>query len=208
MAEKFLVKVDHSSFITQSQQGKFSLTTNKQNAKVFDSRDKAINVVHSAPKLWRDRFIEIESFIVDDPPVVAEAITDIKEQTYNQIDKTVFNNTLNTLSQMLNDMESNHDYLLNQLSEIDKEICDLMHYIEFYSFSASDGYKLARKIKECRLKRRDIKNQLDELQILKSHSITNIASGKVQAALDKLDHQTYQPRVLNSLFEGKNRTGC
>ena len=32
MAEKFLVKVDHSSFITQSQNGKFSLTTNKQNA--------------------------------------------------------------------------------------------------------------------------------------------------------------------------------
>ena len=31
--------------------------------------------------------------------------------------------------------------LINQLSEVDKELCDINHYIEFCNLTAAQGYK-------------------------------------------------------------------
>lgn len=69
--------------------------------------------------------------------------------------------SINLLSEFVNSKEE----LLNELSESDQIISDLLHYLEFETFNASKGYKISKKIKEVRIKRREIKNKLHIVSI-------------------------------------------
>ena len=89
-------------------------------------------------------------------------------------------------------------------SEVDKEISDIMHFIEFYNFSASDGYKLCKALKDLRLRRRKIKNELELINIVNTQSLNNVASGQTNKAINGLDEKKYAPRVLQELFDNRN----
>lgn len=55
-----------------------------------------------------------------------------------------------------------------ELSRLDKEQCDVLHMIEFGRFNACDGYKLAKRLQDIRLERRDIKNIKEKVEKSKS----------------------------------------
>ena len=81
-----------------------------------------------------------------------------------------------------------------------------MHYIEFHRFSASEGYKLCKRIQELRDIRRDLKNKIEMVNILKTGSCQKIADGDILESLNRVDHKIYCPRKLTTLFiNGKNR---
>lgn len=98
-------------------------------------------------------------------------------------------------------------YLVNlnhMLSEVDKEICDIMHYIEFYNLDAAKGYKMYKMLKDCRLRRRKIKDEYEKV----GAAITTLANEdlieKMKTALKQmkgLDNRLYTPRILTELFE-------
>ena len=94
--------------------------------------------------------------------------------------------------------------LNHMLSEVDKEICDIMHYIEFYNLDAAKGYKMYKMLKDCRLRRRKIKDEYEKVGV----AITTLANEdlieKMKTALKQmkgLDNRVYTPRILTELFE-------
>ena len=94
--------------------------------------------------------------------------------------------------------------LNHMLSEVDKEICDIMHYIEFYNLDAAKGYKMYKMLKDCRLRRRKIKDEYEKV----GAAITTLANEdlieKMKTALKQmkgLDNRVYTPRILTELFE-------
>ena len=94
--------------------------------------------------------------------------------------------------------------LNHMLSEVDKEICDIMHYIEFYNLDAAKGYKMYKMLKDCRLRRRKIKDEYEKV----GAAITALANEdlieKMKMALKLmkgLDCRLYTPRILTELFE-------
>lgn len=94
--------------------------------------------------------------------------------------------------------------LNHMLSEVDKEICDIMHYIEFYNLDAAKGYKMYKMLKDCRLRRRKIKDEYEKVGM----AITALANEdlieKMKTALKQmkgLDSRLYTPRILTELFE-------
>lgn len=91
--------------------------------------------------------------------------------------------------------------LNSELSRIDKEISDIRHYIEFYPLSASNGYKMAKTLKDHLIKRRGIKNELDVMNRIQMMSVGQVGSGKGRDIIDKVLDKRYTPRVLNELFE-------
>lgn len=106
-----------------------------------------------------------------------------------------------SFSSQLRQYRLNLNYML---SEVDKEICDIMHYIEFYNLDAAKGYKTYKMLKDCRLRRRKIKDEYEKV----SAAITVFANDdlidKLKNALHQmkgLDARTYKPRVLAELFE-------
>ena len=86
---------------------------------------------------------------------------------------------------------------------VDNEICDILHYVEFNRLNASQGWAAAEMIKNARLQRRKIKDALyiiDEIQRGIKHGISENKSA--QTAIFKLNTRTYTPRKLDFLFNG------
>lgn len=75
--------------------------------------------------------------------------------------------------------------LNSELSRVDKEITDIEHYIEFYSFSASRGYELSKMLKDRFNRRREIKNGMELLNDITWMNIGFIANGKGREKLEK-----------------------
>jgi hypothetical protein len=74
--------------------------------------------------------------------------------------------------------------------------------VELHSFSASEGYKLARMIKDARLERRFISDERSKLNKIKrifsfdGSKYSKILSNQIQT----LNNRTYTPRILKGLF--------
>ncbi len=91
-------------------------------------------------------------------------------------------------------------------SELDKKEQDILHKIEFCSFSACEGYKLCSLLKEVRNEKRNVKNNLDKLNLLTpltDKSFKNKVT-KTISIIDKHNKKilkrTYRPRVYDELF--------
>lgn len=134
-----------------------------------------------------------------------EKKSSIKETAYIKINLDQFQKDFDNLSQQFRDIKNNKEWLNKKLSELDKKITDVEHYLEFYTFNASDGYKLAKGLKDILIERREIKNQMKIIEILESGTCAGMMSGitgaKVYQAI-KGDYD-YTPRVLKGMFEGK-----
>lgn len=95
-------------------------------------------------------------------------------------------------------------YLFSELSKIDKERTDIEHFIEIYPLSASQGYKIAKKLQDCLSRRREIKNEIEVLNRISALKVCEIYKGKGANALAKLESKQYTPRILKDLFKTKD----
>ena len=68
------------------------------------------------------------------------------------------------LLEIYSDIKYDFETLTNELSQVDLYEQDVLHMIENGKFNASDGYKFAKMIYDNRIKRREIKNELEPLQ--------------------------------------------
>lgn len=99
------------------------------------------------------------------------------------------------------DAEARKEELSKEMSDIDKEITDIQHYIELNNLNAYQGF-LAYKMLQGRLrKRRKIKNELHVLSQLGACKVDSAMLIDVQNAIKELDSRTYTPRILSELFE-------
>lgn len=168
----------------------------KDDAKKFPSEKNAMSVLGSCvPKILRKNYswktLEVEGDIMDS-----------KVNTkYTPIDIDDLRESINNLSEKFSVLQGNKEWLLEKESNIDKQISDILHFLEFNSFSASEGYKLCKALKELRLKRREVKNELELINIINCHTCNNIAKGSTNKAINSIENKLYTPRVLTELFE-------
>lgn len=97
---------------------------------------------------------------------------------------------------------SNMKYMRERLKEDirheDLVECDLMHAYEFFDLDSDKDSELGALMKESRLRRRKAKDLLTVIDKLGEFN------GDPEACLyyiGNLDHRSYEPRVLDSLFE-------
>jgi hypothetical protein len=95
-----------------------------------------------------------------------------------------------------------------ELRKTEGYLQDVMHIIENENFNASEGYKLSKMIKDARIQRRDLKNEIETLNILKktyiqmskkqlSKTSENIQEKDKQLAELK-EKTVYVPRTLKT----------
>lgn len=56
-------------------------------------------------------------------------------------------------------------------------------------------------IKERRIKRRSIKNEIQILNIILDKKISDTVTNEILEFMSKMDKRTYEPRVMNELFD-------
>ena len=89
-----------------------------------------------------------------------------------------------------------------ELNKYDLMCTDIEHKIENSSFSASQGYLLAKKLQEVRKERRKVKNEQEKCRLLLNKNFAQLRSHDLQMELDSVEKRTnYTPRILTELFE-------
>lgn len=103
-------------------------------------------------------------------------------------------------AKLYSDLKHYGEVLSERLSMVDLEICDIQHYIEFFSLDAAKGYKAYRMLKTRLQQRRGIKDEMAKVNILLSGNPVDYSSGKIEKQLIGYERCSYKPRVLTELF--------
>ncbi len=110
---------------------------------------------------------------------------------------------LSNLCYMSSHMDEYQTNLNQMLSDVDKEICDLMHYLEFSDLDSSEMLRVAEMLKERRQRRRQIKDEMEKTALMKDTFLDGAFGTKVQQSLDVMERmktRQYTPRKLLDLF--------
>lgn len=94
------------------------------------------------------------------------------------------------LQDIMKNISDRETFLQKELSKIDSEREDILHYIELSKYNAVQGWKLLKTLKEVSQKRRNIKEELGYLSSINSKipydSICSSISRKEKKNLDKM----------------------
>jgi len=118
-----------------------------------------------------------------------------------------FEQDLKNVRDFIQNLPKEIEYLEQQVTVLDQESQDLLHYAELGRFSASEGYKLAKEIQQTRCRRREAKDKLEVMQTAWSRlngklgniHIINEAIGDVRKTLQRKENRYYKPRVRHDL---------
>lgn len=119
-------------------------------------------------------------------------IVDMESFNWNSI-----NNAIISFSKL-------NDYIKRlqvKLREVDSELCDCYHACEFFNFNAAKGYKLSKMIKDRRIYRRFLKDEIWKANLVLNLTTEEMTSDGIKLLFEDVENQTYKPRVLNELFE-------
>ena len=111
--------------------------------------------------------------------------------------------TISGVSELLNGLSQRYTKDCNLLSEVDREIVDIEHYIEFNNFNAAEGYNAYKMLQNALKRRRIIKNDRECLTFIKEAGLQKSKVDALVKGIEKFanEDRMYAPRVLNELFE-------
>lgn len=226
--QKFILYDDErEAYIMKQNDGRYTATTNEALAERFASKAKADSVLrNSISSNFRKRYkpIPIDE---NEPntngrpftyiPVAnrfKEVSEKIKESSMQGAENNDIYNIVESLKNNVTDMKAAFTLIsqkLEQLSSehsiVEKEINDVEHLIEFYSFNACQGYAMCKMLQELRKRRRSIKQQMETVSRLRSlfsdKVLHRIEPEEINKCLTLTNDKYYTPRVLTELFEKK-----
>lgn len=197
------VITDGTRWIMRDRKGKYVPTSCEALADIFSNKQATGILQNNLSKALKSVF-HLKK--IDEPPKLVKQISYeilqestekvlVAENIQHWIDK------IDGLNGLASEALHRKDELLSQLSKVDQELSDVNHYIEFCNLNAAQGYKAYKMIKERRIKRRSIKNELQVVEIILNKKISETATDEIQKAIAGMDRRTYEPRVLNELFD-------
>lgn len=205
----YIISDGRGKYIRKDFAGKYSPVRSEALADVWDEKIKAQNVLRNQiNRNMRNRYKVVE---IDIQPISKEvAITkgvDLKKDIVpksgikeweTQIDK--WGNEITSLSNFINDMENRRELLTKALSDVDKEIVDIEHYIEFGKFNAYQGWLAFSMLRHRLKKRRKVKDELQVISQINDCKINSSMVSDIQNTIHKMGERLYKPRILTELF--------
>lgn len=197
------VITDGTRWIMRDRKGKYVPTSCEALADVFSNK-QATGIYQSNLSKALKSVFRVQK--IDEPPKLIKQISQETVQENTEKVSTAENvqrwiDKIEGLNGLATEALHRKDELVQQLSKVDQELSDVNHYIEFCNLNAAQGYKAYKMIKDRRIKRRSIKNELQVVNIILSKKICETATDEIQKAIVGMDQRTYEPRVLNELFD-------
>lgn len=110
------------------------------------------------------------------------------------------------MSDHINEYQNN---LSQMLSDVDKEICDIMHYLEFNELEDKEMLRASKMLQDRRRHRREIKDEMDKTALMKSTFLDGAFGVKIQQSLsvmERMKERHCTPRKLFDLFQEQRAT--
>ena len=104
------------------------------------------------------------------------------------------------ISEFTKQIEERRLYLMEMIHTIELEIVDIEHAAEFYNLNASQGYKLYKLLHDSRIKRRELKDELEKINLSLGTSIRSANMENLERSIIGLEHRQYTPRINKELF--------
>lgn len=197
------VITDGSRFIFRNHSGKYVPVQSEVMADVFNRKQAERVLNNSLSKALRTTF-HVEKY--DKPLENVKQVT--KKELERNTEKVIVSaniqkwlDRISDLNGLIKEVKTRKEQLMNQLHRFEDELMDIEHYIEFSNLNAAQGYRASKEIKECRMKRRSVKNELFVLDIILEQRTNEIISEEIQKVIQGLDRRTYKPRVRKDLFD-------
>lgn len=210
----YMITDGHGTYIRKDFAGRYSPVRNETLGDTWEQRSKAKSVLENQiNKNIRQRYHIVEIEVSGDSKTstkkvenklkdykqVAKQITD-EEIEDDQINK--WESGIDSLSDFVQDLEERKDKLSNKLSDVDKEITDIEHYIEFgQNFNAYEGWLAFSMLRHRLKKRRKIKDELHIVRQLSECKISSSMLSHMKEVIHELDDRKYIPRKLTNLFD-------
>ena len=179
------VITDGTRWIMKDRKGKYIPTSCETFADVYSKKQANSILQNSLSKALKACFYVEKT---DKPPALVKQIT--QEETQENTEKVSIAENIqywvdkvSGFNGLASEALHRKDELVDKLSIVDKEICDILHYIEFCNLNAAQGYKAYKMLKERRIKRRSIKNELNVLSIILSKKISETATDEIEKAV-------------------------
>lgn len=197
------VITDGTRWIMRDRKGKYVPTSNEALADVFGNKEANSVYQNNLSKALKSVF-HVEK--IDKPPALIKQISHEEVKSNTETVSVAENiqywvDKVSGLNGLASEALHRKEELINQLSEVDKELCDINHYIEFCNLNAAQGYKAYKMIKDRRVKRRSIKNELEVLNMILGKKLSESVTNEITNAVSGMDKRIYEPRVLNELFD-------
>lgn len=197
------VITDGTRWIMRDRNKKYIPTSNEALADIFGNKEANSVYQNNLSKALKSVF-HVEK--IDKPPALIKQISHEEVKSNTETVSVAENiqywvDKVSGLNGLAAEALHRKEELINQLSEVDKELCDINHYIEFCNLNAAQGYKAYKMIKDRRMKRRSIKNELDVLNMILGKKLSESVTNEITNAVLGMDKRIYEPRVLNELFD-------
>lgn len=197
------VITDGTRWIMKDRDGKYVPTSCESFADIF-SKKQAENIHKSSlTKALRGVFYVEKTN--EEVPAQVKPVTDkdIEETEKVMVSEDIkyWLDKATDMSNIANEAINRKRKLCQELSLVDKELCDILHYIEFCNLNAAQGYKAYKMVKERRILRRKIKDEISILDSILVQKVSQTAKNTIQKTAENMDKRTYEPRVLKELFD-------
>lgn len=193
-----------TKFLAIRPDGHMYMTEDFDDTKLFSSRQKAAQTLVSLPRRFFEASTQwsIHEYVIDDE--WDKKTTDCKnENTLNNMDevnnectKTDYITLLNTLGNLKDQKAGCLTHLNSKLSEVNQEIRDIEHYIEFNKLNACGGYAAYKMLYDALQRRREIKDNIIAAKAIYDSCDINAIISRI----GQLNNRTYTPRQLPELF--------
>lgn len=148
---------------------------------------------------------------------IEEHLSQVKELVYDEVNEQAEKNIssydlskmdwegyLEHFTYLVSALNSYKDELTKSHSDIDKKICDVLHYIELCETNDKEAIDLVELLRVCREKRRDIKDELQQIEYFQNNFGTKANAAMAKQALKcikGMETRKYMPRKYSELFE-------
>lgn len=191
-----------------SSTGKYVMIRSFKQAQQWDSQIKAHSVLNnSLAKSIRNNFavqlIDTENIIEKDD------LSKQKELCFRAIDDGNIDSWLekvNTIMDVLSGSDTRKEELVSKLSEVDKEIVDIQHYIEFGKFNCYQGWMCFKMLQNTLQQRRKYKNEIAVLNLIKQCKFDRSSIEALSTTIADIQNKCYRPRAFPELFSGSERS--
>lgn len=201
LSQQFVI-TDGNRFIYRMRNGKYIPTSSEAMADVYSKKTADRIFENCLSKPLRASF-RVERY--DKPP---EDVKQVTKQDLKETEKVLVADNIQKWIDKINDLnglakEANERKVVleKELHKIELELQDCFHYIEFTTLNAAQGYKAYKLIKDRRIKRRTIKNELAVLDIILEKKIGESVADEIMKEISKMDNRSYRPRKLDELFD-------
>lgn len=187
------------SFLRRSRKGDYCLC-DENCATVWSTYKQAQNALNNGVcKRTRDSFYVEKDGKIEDPETEIKRLIEADTSDFNRWISGIGN-----FKKLVNTLEIQKENLILQLSDIDKEICDIRHYIEFGKLNAYQGWAAYEMMRTSLLQRRKIKDVLYIISEMQTSGDKVSKADSARIAIYNLNRRTYKPRKLEFLFEECN----